>query len=77
MLGQVNSCGLAPVDLSGEAGEMLKKNLRAEIGDNIIRDVVRSCVCGQKSIVYAYTLTKVNKYCESCGAFESKQTDPV
>jgi hypothetical protein len=74
MLGAVNSCGLAPVDLSGEAGETLKKNLRAEADDKIIRDAVRACICGEKSIVYAYTLVKVNKYCESCGAFESKIT---
>lgn len=68
------SCGLESVDAMGEAGKALSKKLQADSGDTLVRDKERACRCGQKSIVYAYNKHKVNKYCESCGSFESKKT---
>jgi len=68
------SCGLEAVNLSGEAGEDLKKKLRAEAGDTIVSDKERACKCGKKTIIYAYNSSKVNKYCKSCDRFESKTT---
>lgn len=68
------SCGLEAVDVHSDAGKELKKLLKAEDGDTIVRDKERECKCGKKSIVYAYNKNKVNKYCESCGAFESKRS---
>lgn len=68
------SCGLEAVSLSGEAGSKLREKLDAKPGDKIVKDKERSCKCGSKSVVYAYNSKKVNKYCENCGSFESKQT---
>ncbi len=68
------SCGLESVDPLSKEGQELKKQLKAEDGDTIVKDKERSCKCGQKSIVYAYNKNKVNKYCENCSAFESKKT---
>ena len=70
--GPANSCGLA--DFSSSLKERLAPHLQAEAGDTIIRDMVRRCGCGQRSIVYAFNLQKVNKLCTSCGAFESKES---
>jgi hypothetical protein len=66
------SCGLESVNLASEAGKELAKKVKAEAGDTVVKDKERACKCGSKSIVYAYNKKKVNKYCESCGAFESK-----
>lgn len=66
------SCGLESVNLSGKGGEDLKQKLKADDGDTIVADKERSCKCGKKGIVYAYNKAKVNKYCTSCGSFESK-----
>lgn len=71
-IGPVNSCGLATIDDSTK--RTLIPRLQAEANDNIILDAVRACVCGQKTIVYAYNLRKVNKLCLNCGAFESKES---
>lgn len=68
------SCGLESVNVFSEEGKNLKKLLNAEDGDTIVKDKERACKCGQKNIVYAYNKNKVNKYCESCGAFESKRS---
>lgn len=68
------SCGLESVDMHSKEGKELKKLLKAEDGDTIVKDKERTCKCGQKSIIYAYNKNKVNKYCEHCKAFESKQT---
>ncbi len=68
------SCGLESIDMNSEKGEELKKHLKAEPGDTIVRDTERACKCGQKTIVYAYNKSKVTKYCESCKAFETKRT---
>jgi hypothetical protein len=65
------SCGLEGVANSKEEQE-LRKQLKAESGDTIIKDKERPCRCGKKSIVYAFNKSKVNKLCQSCGAFESK-----
>jgi hypothetical protein len=66
------SCGLESLNASGKEGEELMKKLKAESTDTLVRDKERACRCGSKNIVYAYNKTKVNKYCESCGSFESK-----
>jgi hypothetical protein len=66
------SCGLEDVNLHDEAGQRLGLRLEARPGDTILRDTVRPCKCGSKTVVYAYNKTKVNKYCETCGMFESK-----
>ncbi|HEY4160794.1 MAG TPA: hypothetical protein VGM08_01910 [Candidatus Saccharimonadales bacterium] len=67
------SCGLEDVNVHSETGKELLKSLRAEAGDTIVRDKVRTCSkCGNKKVAYAYNKTKVNKYCEGCDAFESK-----
>ncbi|HSX44209.1 MAG TPA: hypothetical protein VLE69_02845 [Candidatus Saccharimonadales bacterium] len=68
------SCGLEAVNLLSESGKEIAKKLKAEKGDKILKDKERSCKCGSKSVFYAYNSGKVNKYCESCHAFESKQT---
>lgn len=68
------SCGLETVNISSQEGKDLLKKLKAEDGDTVVKDKERACKCGKKSIVYAYNKNKVNKYCESCHAFESKQT---
>lgn len=68
------SCGLESVNIFSQEGKDLREKLKAEYGDTIVKDKQRACKCGSKSIVYAYNKNKVNKYCESCHAFESKKT---
>lgn len=68
------SCGLEGVNLNSAEGMQLKEKLKAEAGDIIVKDKERACKCGKKEIVYAYSAGKVNKYCTSCKAFESKKT---
>lgn len=68
------SCGLEGVLEGTKEAADLRKKLGADSGDKIVKDKERACRCGNKSIVYAYNKNKVNKYCESCGAFESKVT---
>lgn len=68
------SCGLESVNKLSEEGKELMKDLKAEAGDTIVKDKERSCRCGKKTIVYAYNENKVNKYCTSCKAFESKKS---
>jgi hypothetical protein len=71
------SCGLEDVDLNSEFGKDIKSKLKADDGDKIVKDKERACKCGAKEIVYAYSKTKVNKYCTSCKAFETKKTTGV
>lgn len=66
------SCGLESVNTSGEFGKNLLKKLGADKNDKIVKDTERACKCGKKEIIYAYNKNKVNKYCGSCGSFESK-----
>jgi hypothetical protein len=68
------SCGLESVNEYTSEGQRLKAALKAEPGDTIVKDTERRCKCGAKDIVYAYNKTKVNKYCTSCGASESKKS---
>lgn len=68
------SCGLESVNLWSDEGRDLFKKLKAEPGDRIVKDKERKCKCGSKDIIYAYNSKKVNKYCSSCQAFESKET---
>jgi hypothetical protein len=66
------SCGLETVNkMSGEGKELAEK-VKAAPGDTVVKDKERACKCGKKEIVYAYNKSKVNKYCGSCGSFESK-----
>lgn len=71
------SCGLESVDIGSDEGKELVSQLKAAPGDTIVKDKERACKCGKKSIVYAYNKDKVNKYCLSCKAFESKQKKAV
>jgi len=68
------ACGLESIDLSSDIGQEIKAKLKAKDGDIIVKDTDRKCKCGAKEVYYAYTSTKVNKYCDNCGAYESKQT---
>ena len=69
------NCGLEGVDVNSAEGASLKKQLKAESGDTIVKDTVRSCKnCGEKAVVYAFNKGKVNKACTSCNAFEQKRT---
>ena len=68
------SCGLESIYENSAEGKSLREALKAESGDTIVRDKERKCRCGAKDIVYAYNKNKVNKYCGSCQAFESKRT---
>lgn len=65
-------CGLEGVNESSKEGQELAKKLKAAPSDTIIKDTERACRCGKKTIVYAFNKNKVNKYCQSCGSFESK-----
>jgi hypothetical protein len=67
------SCGLENVELSSLEGKELAKKVRAEAGDVVLKDKIRKCKCGSTGIIYAFNAKKVNKFCESCGAFESKK----
>lgn len=66
------SCELESVDTSSATGRELANKVRAGPGDTVVKDKERSCRCGSKNIIYAYNKSKVNKYCDACGAFESK-----
>lgn len=68
------SCGLEGINMYSGAGQELAKKVGAKPGDTVVKDKERACRCGKKTVVYAYNGNKVNKYCESCGAFESKVT---
>ena len=68
------SCGLEGVSTATQEGKEISKKLQAESGDTIVKDKERACRCGKKSIVYAFNKHKINKLCQSCGAFESKTT---
>lgn len=66
------SCGLEGVTGNNKEAQDLRKQLKAESGDTIVKDKERACRCGKKSIVYAFNKHKVSKLCQSCGAFETK-----
>ncbi len=68
------SCGLESVNPYSSEGIQIRSNLKAELGDTIVKDKERKCKCGAKDIVYAYNKTKVNKFCNSCHSFESKKS---
>lgn len=68
------SCGLENIKEYSTEGQRLKTALKAEPGETIVKDTERRCKCGAKNIVYAYSSTKVKKYCDSCGASESKRS---
>jgi hypothetical protein len=62
--GCTGACGIESVK-EGEAESYISR-LGGEKGDKVAKDMVRSCKCGAKSIVYVYNSKKVIKYCESC-----------
>lgn len=69
------NCGLESFNPSTEEGKELVRKLHAEPGDKLVKDKERACnKCGKKQIVYAYNKKKVNKYCQHCEAFESKES---
>jgi hypothetical protein len=68
------SCGLESVSLNTQEGKDLMGKLKVKAGDTVLKDTERKCKCGSKSIVYAFNKYKVNKFCQSCGSFESKIT---
>ncbi|MDB5183127.1 MAG: hypothetical protein JWO47_911 [Candidatus Saccharibacteria bacterium] len=66
------SCGL---ELGANLSPQVLSKLQAEAGDTVLIDTERPCnSCGNKTVVYAFNASKVNKYCTSCDAFESTQT---
>lgn len=70
----INSCGLESVDTTSPEGVIIARKLKAEPTEKIAKDHVRRCICGEMTVIYAYTEVKVTKYCENCGMFESKAT---
>lgn len=70
-----DSCGLEEVERRSTEGGKLASEIGAEVGDKIVKDMVRACQeCGKKNIVYAYNSGKVIKYCTHCKAREEKRT---
>jgi ribosomal protein S27E len=66
------SCGL---ELGANLSPQVLSKLQVEAGDTVLIDTERPCnSCGNKTVVYAFNTSKVNKYCTSCDAFESTQT---
>ncbi len=66
------SCGVETINANSSEGLALASEAKAQPGDKIAKDKIRSCKCGGE-IVYAYNDKKVNKKCLGrCGAFESK-----
>lgn len=65
------SCGLAGVDSASKEAYIKKHG--GEKGDSVLKDEVRRCKCGSKSIVYIFNSKKVIKYCESCDAEERSE----
>ncbi|HTH71952.1 MAG TPA: hypothetical protein VL737_01145 [Candidatus Pristimantibacillus sp.] len=70
------SCGIERFEEKGQKAEEVKEKLRAEKDDTLVKDKDRACkTCNTKGgVYYAYSPTKVNKYCDSCGATEYKKT---
>lgn len=68
-----DGCGLENVSTATVAGGELAKKLRATAGEKIVKDKVRRCRCGG-SVAYAYSSTRVKKYCEKCQSYESKRS---
>lgn len=70
------SCGLEAVGRSEE--KELREKLKATDKDKLVRDKERACpTCGKKSVVYAYSDSKVSKACEKCDFSETKYTNPA
>lgn len=68
------SCGIEGVNTETEEGKEIAKNLRAEAGDKIAKDNERACInCHKKTLYYAYTMQKVNSFCNGCKAFKSEK----
>lgn len=66
------SCGIEEINRYSAEGQDLAKKLKAGPGDKLVKDKVRTCVCGSRNIAYAYNSRRVNKYCRDCNRFESK-----
>jgi hypothetical protein len=71
------SCGLEDAGEGDEADEMRKK-LKAEDDEELLRDTERSCPkCNKKSLWYSYNSHVVKTGCSSCGATNTKTTTNV
>ncbi len=70
------SCGIERLNEFSKRGKKAKEALEAESGETLVEDKERRCKsCRNKgAIYYAYSSTKVKKYCDSCGAKEFKKT---
>lgn len=73
------SCDIKRFNENGEKAKRIKEKLKAEAGDTLVEDKGRRCRnCSQKGqkgkLYYAYSPTKVNKYCDACGATDYKTT---
>lgn len=69
-------CGIETVNMLSKEGRELADKLKASAGDAVARDKERACVSCKKvgTVTYAYSSTKVNKYCTSCKSFKSEHT---
>lgn len=69
-------CGIETVNMLSKEGRELSTQLKARAGDVVARDKERACVSCKKvgTVTYAYTSSKVNKFCTSCKSFKSEQT---
>lgn len=70
------SCGIESFDENSSKGREIKDKLEAKSDETLVKDKERSCKsCSTRgSLYYAYSPTKVKKYCDSCGAREFKST---
>lgn len=70
------SCGIERLNEFSKEGKKAKEELEAEPGETLVEDKERACKsCRNKGAVYyAYSSTKVKKYCNNCGAKEFKKT---
>lgn len=73
---EIDSCGLQQINLNTSFGKKLSNKLKIVSNDKYAKDAIRSCQCGKLEIYYAWTLDYVKKYCNGCGAFEAKITNP-
>jgi hypothetical protein len=70
------SCGLEALTSAEE--KSMREKLNATDKDKLVRDKERACTnCGKKAVVYAYSDSKVSKYCEHCHSSETKYTKPT
>jgi hypothetical protein len=60
------SCGLENINLGGDDNKELRDRLRIRPGDTVLKDKERPCKdCGKKTLVYAFSKSKVNTACSN------------